>query len=159
MSCSHFQSKQQVAESIVKKHLDSTLNDPSSYQSIKFEKLDTLRSTFLEEPVYKELTRSYDSLKRLSDNLSDKITITYSIVELHKIQKQNEDLYQKETAVLKKETDYMNSFKGKPVGWGILHTYRAKNGFGALTVGQTYFEIDSNITHVLASREIKTDNK
>jgi hypothetical protein len=39
-------------------------------------------------------------------------------------------------------------------GWEIYHTYRAKNGFGALGLHTTVFQLDSLMTKVLYGDEV-----
>lgn len=149
-ACSSIQSPshQQQAESLVKAYLDSTMNDPKSYQSVKFLKLDTLRSNPKDDPKYVAMENSYDSLLDESNANSKNIPLATTIPRLEYIKKRSNELYEKETALLLKESAFSLYYKGKQTGWSILHTFRGKNGFGALTLGTTKFYLDKNLTKV-----------
>ena len=56
---------------------------------------------------------------------------------------------------LKKMIDSSYKVKGPFKGYKISNTYRAKNGFGALGLETTKFEIDSSLTKVLNATVIK----
>jgi len=83
--------RQQKAERLIKKYLDSSLNDPKSYEPVSFSAPVKLRDTII------------------------KLGVTYDTVRHH------------------------GAFL-------ILHTYRAKNGFGAMIKTQEWFKIDSALT-------------
>lgn len=44
-SCNSFQTKQQIAQRLIKKYLDSSLNNPRSYEDVSFGKLYRLKDT------------------------------------------------------------------------------------------------------------------
>lgn len=157
-ACSHFQSKQAKAEAIVKTFLDSTLNDPKSYQSIKFTKIDTLWGGYLKTNSGMQLSQKLeledDTIKVLQakqEVLLD--ALNWNNAAYKKLKKAVDFFISESKADLAKMTDSANVIKGPFIGYEISNTYRAKNGFGALTVHKTKFEIDSNITKVMRSKE------
>jgi hypothetical protein len=83
--------KQQKAEKLIKKYLDSSLNDPKSYESVSFSEPIKLKDTII------KLGETFDTVRHHGDFL-------------------------------------------------ILHTYRAKNAFGAVIKSDEWFKIDSALT-------------
>lgn len=56
-------------------------------------------------------------------------------------------------STVKKHFERKSDAKSIMNGWEISHTYRAKNGFGALGIHTTVFEIDSSMNKVLYGDE------
>lgn len=147
-------SKQQKAEALVKKYLDSSLNDPHSYESVKFGKLDTFNTRLQDNYNYKitikliaQIQDEFDEWKLKNpdfDGISDlgDSRAKYLI-------KMNDFYSNQSIAEMKVRDSISMAFKPSFGGWAIDHTYRAKNGFGALGLQTDTFVLDSGLTKVL----------
>lgn len=154
--CSCTYTNQQKAEKAVKLYLDSSLNDPHSYESVKFTKIDTLKSGREEDPEYKHIQSRIDSINDIKyrlDSLSD-IDIITSHITVPKLEQMFTDSrrcqHQVDSLVDKQETF---NYKGKPIGWFTFHAYRTKNGFGAFMGHRVRFELDSKLNKVTKAEE------
>jgi len=147
-SCRHFQTKEGIAHRIVKEYLDSTLNDPKSYESVSFSKLDTGSSNYLNSPNYVKLQ---DSLISHTSELSSlKIDLQFPDLYNSKVIKYKIKKLLSDSVYYQKKMDSVeNNFKTEQTGWILTHTYRAKNGFGALGLHTTVFELDTNLTKII----------
>lgn len=146
--------KQQKAERIVMKYLDTVLNDPASYKSVSFEKVDTLFGSVDKDSTYIAMSDRLDSLKKLSEDINDKIDNANTFKEITDIQRRITNVYAQQTKLIKERLNYSLGFKGKPIGWVVTHKYRAKNGFGALTIHVSKFMLDSALTRVESTEEL-----
>ncbi|WP_183556454.1 hypothetical protein [Mucilaginibacter sp. SP1R1] len=153
--------KQNQVEKVVKLYLDTVLNDPHSYERIKFDSISRNYADYtvgdpegreLVKLAQKYLTESSKHQKMASDNL-------YISHPNHQAFDRNLKL----SKVLLNKADSVQNiidikgkgYKGSLFSYTIEHTYRAKNGFGALTIHKTRFIVDSAITKVIFSKEIK----
>jgi hypothetical protein len=153
------QTKKEKAQKLVTDYLKTSLNDPSSYESISF---DTLRTSY----------EDYEAGNPDGRKLSDKsIMFLDSIAKYQKLSQdetekplhnqitndKNYFYYTHRDSVFSKKEDSIDkiikiqgeNFKGRIVGYGINHMYRAKNGFGAVMIYNTDFWIDSTLTKVI----------
>jgi hypothetical protein len=152
--CSYVQNNQQRAESLVKKHLDSVLNDPHSYEGVSFGKLDTSKTFFANTQEWdiieqKKLKTEVDlSIERVHERYP---TLYNHNKELEKIKKLVLDSVNYGTEMEKAE----KAFKSEQDGWYIKHVYRAKNGFGALGLHTTTFKINIDMNKVVNDSEEK----
>lgn len=145
--------KEDKAKKLVKLYLDSSLNDPHSYEPIKFSKLDTLRSPAEETIEYKKFTKQLDSIHILANNLNEQMDNAKTIRQLNLISKQDKKYLKEQNELIDKRLVYALGYKGKPEGFSINHRYRAKNSFGALGIHSTNFKIDSNMTKIWDVKE------
>ncbi len=147
------QTKQQKAEKVVKLYLDSTLNDPHSYESVEFGKLDSTFTRFEDDARYISAKAKQDSIKAEYDmwkaknpdfdgvgDLSHSRVLYFSKMINYYT---NGMLAQGKIAI-----GITNSFKPTFKGYRLIHRYRAKNVFGALNLSQTPFYLDSALTRV-----------
>lgn len=160
-SCSRFESKQQRAQALVKSYLDSALNDPKSYENVKFTKIDTLYSIFEQSPQYFKLKEKSDSLVAAFDEWKLKnpdFDDSYGDLSHERAQyfiKMINYYSNPNIEVLKKIADMSKDFKPSFIGYKIIDQYRAKNGFGALVLHETSFKLDSGITKIIATDNIE----
>ncbi len=146
-ACSHFQTKQQIAQGLIKKYLDSTLNDPHSYESVSFTKLDTGKTSYTETPEYDVLDSSITSIH--DSLITERVDVNYpSLYNTTRIVRKIRKLMQDSLLLDSKLNNLQNQFKPIQNCWFISHTYRAKNGFGALGLHTTIFKIDTNLSKV-----------
>lgn len=148
---------QQKAEALTKKYLDSTLNDPKSYEAVKFSKLDTLTESIDENAEYMKYEHAKDSLKTIADSVQSAAiaAIGSSSADTAKLRMQGDSIYALRKKNLEDEHTFAEKFKGKPVGWVISHTYRAKNAMGALIVTTNLFRFDQALTKVTDVKDDK----
>lgn len=148
------QDKQSIAESLVNKYLDSTMNDPKSYEPVKFGKFDTLRDSYEFSPGKKLLQQKNDSLEKVAANDYHIAMTTENIkqIEIHKNLLAADRSEQKDI-LLQEYTDSLK-YKGKPIGWFILHTYRGKNALGALVLKTSKFYIKQDFSTVTTSEDV-----
>ncbi|QEC80294.1 hypothetical protein [Mucilaginibacter ginsenosidivorax] len=144
------QSNEQKAQTLTKKYLDSTLNDAKSYEAVKFSKLDTLTESIDENSQYRNYEQVKDSLKTIADSLHNAIlgAIVSSPSDTANLKHKADSIYSKQEKNLEDEKAFIEKFKGKPIGWVISHTYRAKNAMGAVVLSTNLFRFDQNLTKV-----------
>jgi hypothetical protein len=143
---------QQKGEKLVKDYLKENLNDPGSYESVSFDHLFPEYFTYeLSDPEGIRLQRQ--------SVIFDSLSITY----YHKakkpfISKSNVLKYTLLEKLYSKKADSLNKLiKTKSDRWvptvtyyTIEHKYRAKNGYGALTLHESKFSLDSGLTSVFS---------
>jgi len=147
-------SNQKKAEARIKSYLDSSLNDPSGYQPIKF---DTL------QVVYKIYTSTKDgeALLEKAQFYNDKTEADLDLISKNILAISNGEKsfnqYEKDRDSLKKVYDIdgkegtllynlfiknKQNFKSTEIDhYTISHLYRAKNQYGALQLRWSKFEI------------------
>ncbi len=152
--------KQQKAESIVKKYLDTTLNDPHSYESVSFDKLVTVHKidTTLDDDTVMMYKREYYALEKKANYIAKKYKRKDGYDPDFSINHPEYDsITTKSSPILEKfsnrERDISEKKQTTPISYHISHTYRAKNGFGALLLYTTTFEIDSLLSKVTYTSE------
>jgi hypothetical protein len=154
-SCTHTQK----AHTLIKHYLDSALNDPSSYESVSFSNIDTAFTNFTEDTDYINSHRKADSIQVEFDTWKEKYPDFDGDSELshrtavfyEKMEKYFDDAKLKQLQIAE---DVSKNYKPVFKCWKIEHTYRAKNGFGALGIHTTEFEIDSSFTKIIDADEI-----
>ena len=106
-------------------------------------------------------TAEYDTInthqsKISSDLLIERVNANYPTLydlksEINKINKLMDDSIK----LVRYSDSLEKAFKQVQSCWFISHTYRAKNGFGALGLHTTVFKIDTNVTKILDEQEVK----
>ena len=151
-------SKQHQVEKTIKLYLDTVLNDPHGYESIKF---DTIHTNYADYSVGDPEGKRLDTLAKKFLALSQKYT-DIARDELYSNNKQFDKDFKLSKDYLAKADSIENAisakgkgYKGGIYSYSITHTYRAKNGFGALTIHKTLFVVDSSISKVTFSKDIK----
>ncbi|MCR8560111.1 hypothetical protein KXD93_20840 [Mucilaginibacter sp. BJC16-A38] len=149
-SCSF--SDQDRAESLVKDYLKKTLNDPDSYESVSFGKLEPNYDTFISSsPEGKRLEKTenqLDSIATIYRTKADSIS-TYSLGNttlLNEYTALSKSFRRKGDSVGQIIEVKEKNYQGPLIGYTITHTFRAKNGFGALELNTKDFMLDSKLT-------------
>jgi|SRR6202012_2889417 len=155
IACKHVETKKEQAENLVKNYLKTALNDPGSYEGISF---DTLRISYEEYTMGDPNGRKLDTLAASYIDSSAK----YHDMAERNLLSANTNFkkyksYQHMDTIYKVKSDSVESiinhngkgYKGKIDGYAINHTYRAKNGFGALMVYKTDFWFNSTLTKII----------
>lgn len=152
-SCSNFQSKQQKAESLTKKYLDSTLNGSDKYELITFGKIDTLRSDPRNDSAYKIITAKIDSTnkvgKELYKSMEEAKEAKKPTASIHAAYDAN---FEKRYLLMDEALQYYTTHKGKPQGWLITQMYKLKKDTSTYIAT---FKIDSSLTRILSQQTTK----
>lgn len=130
-------SPEKTAQKLVRDYLKENLKDPSSYQPAKFGQLDSTYSEFVldEKLIVKEIEPIIEESDRyLNQNNYDKA-----------FDKAEEAAIKRKEMQAKLQADFVPEF----IGWSISHTYRAKNGFGALDISTDTFYFDKELTKII----------
>lgn len=114
-------SPEDKAKGLIRDYIIINANDPNSYEPIEFEALDSIKSWYHDD----------DEFKRLESLKSDNIILFDSIQPLLDSIKEN--------------------FKPELKGYMMRHSFRAKNGFGALVINKKVFRFDLGINEVVSS--------
>ncbi|QXU39807.1 hypothetical protein [Pedobacter sp. D749] len=146
-ACKPNVTKQQQAEVLVKKYLDSTLNDPKSYEAISFEKLDSTYTSFKYSSESEVYNKKIDSLNDVLSIIDSKIS-TYTMAQLKQAQVDDKRISKQVEEILDAKAKAALKYKGDFTGYSIIHYYRAKNGFNAIIKTSNTFMIDSTLTKV-----------
>lgn len=117
---------QQKAEGSVKDYLNKNLNDPHSYESVQFGTLDSIKVD----------TAALHNLRIDESQVKDGLLA--SLYDPHEFD-----------SLAKRVADSVHQL-GQ---WQIEHSYRAKNGFGALMLTKDVFYLDSNLN---VTKDVKT---
>lgn len=147
-------SKQHKADTLVKDYLTTHLNDPGSYQDVATVKLDTIFQDFGATPKGELIQSKYDSVTTLIKSMEDEAQTVvdapvYDSKRFHALDQQIKKLLSEANVYYKQLADGTANFKGPVSGWSLIKTYRAKNGFGALTLHTDTFYMDSALTKVM----------
>jgi hypothetical protein len=146
---------QQKGEKIVKDYLGENLNDPSSYESVSFGNLSPVHFSYeISDPEGIKLQRQNVIFDSVSITYSDKANKPFISKSNKKKYALLENVYRKKADSLAKLIK-MKSDKWVPTVkcYTIEHKYRAKNGYGALTLHEASFMLDSGLTSVFSISE------
>jgi len=143
-ACSKQKTKEGLAKLNIKSYIDSTLNDPKSYESISFGNLDTLYNTVYTDSAYLRLEIISTDIEIENSNLLIK---DYDKWNAHK------PIYQKTIDSIKKLEDIaMSNYKPRFIGYQMTHKLRAKNALGALMLQEWRFKFDKKCDIIGVSR-------
>jgi hypothetical protein len=152
-SCIYFQTKQQRAEGLAKKYLDSALG-PDKYEIIDTGRIDTLRGGPETEPGYQLITKKIDSTYQISDSLNKLLATSKNNQDISVLKDLSQKNYNKRTFLLKESLNFLLNYKGKPEGWIIEETYKLKNGIDSSLYHAT-FKIDDKLSKILSQQTTK----
>lgn len=127
-SCS--KSPEQIAQQLIKKTLKEIMNDPSSYESVGFGSLDSTFTTLETNEDYVNALNTYYELKE-----------NYGFEEAR--------------VYLNKAIEIKENFKSEFSGWKMSHSFRCKNGFGAVVLNEIDIYFNKELTEVVGRGEIK----
>jgi hypothetical protein len=138
------------AKSLVSDYMSKSLMDASSYESVEFTELDSTFSIFYFTTEAELLRTKRDlaharafelKLDNITENSSD---ILDSIRVYEQMERESQQLLDE------REQHY----KGEFDGWTTVHTYRAKNGFGAYRLGKIRFIFNKDVTEIVRTNKI-----
>lgn len=137
------ESNQKKAEKAVTEHLKTVLNDPKSYEPVKFDSLRNDSTKIEEDKEYMLADNGYRLYKKLFDKLNDESKFSTSSDDL-KVDVEFMQKYIDSMKVFTKRIDSISkSFKPQFIGYSIHHSYRAKNKMNALVLEDDIFYLDS----------------
>lgn len=138
--------REQKIDTLVNHYLDTTLNDPKSYESVKFGKIDTIYTSFSDDA----------SFYKLPDNSLDlrtkDLTSNFDLYEARKTNGYYDKIDKRNELAV---DSFKKVYKPKIKCLQVEHTYRAKNGFNALTMHTTGFNIDTALTKIINAYSVK----
>jgi hypothetical protein len=143
-SCSKSLDKQ--AQSNIAEYLKTNMDDPSSYESIEFGKLDTLHSSFSDTKEGIKLNMEEDKLKQQSDDLSNKLDLPdLTMKDLKSIDSENEKITNRRKEINNILMDKVLTYKGEVNGYSMTHKFRGKNKLGAIILNEMRFNFDKKM--------------
>jgi hypothetical protein len=149
VACNSKITKQEQAEETVKLFLDSTLNDPRTYQSVKFEKIQPLIISLNDLPESKRLSFLTDSFNKEKKNLTKRFQVTSKEYDT-----ENKRLFDSIDKVVEKRLTLMNEFHIKFGGYILQHSYRIEDKKGSLVIDTVKFALDEKLTKVLYTKKL-----
>src|SRR5438045_713066 len=131
--CAPKKSKEQIAHQNVVQQLKETMHDFSSYQSVKWDSLDSSYSNYLDLPLHKaamaELTKSNEDAKESLD-YANIYSGGYTSTKFNYYMDKAKDAAGRSKKALAIIDSIESSFVRKFDGWTINHSYRGKNANG-----------------------------
>jgi hypothetical protein len=142
---------------LVKLYLDSALNDPKSYQNIKFSNLDTVFTTYTGDPTWIKLDNQKDSIDQAFSDFKIKNpdydgTDLLSPARVKYFTNVLQNHTNKTVAIIKLQKKIEGNYKKQVAYWIIKNQFRAKNAFGALGINQATFQIDTSFSKILDAK-------
>ncbi len=137
---------EQKADTLIRHYLDSTLDDPRSYEAVKFEKMDTVMTDYRDDPGYYELPvfGSSQAITDMGNNFQD-----YEL-------KDSQGYYDHMDKLRQLAIDSLAMIHKPKVKWyRIVHTFRARNSYNALVLHTMEFNIDTGLNQVLRTKNLK----
>jgi PBP1b-binding outer membrane lipoprotein LpoB len=138
-------SPEEKAQDNVKKYLMGNMNDPKSYESVSFGKLDSMFSSFDESEEGIELIKQEKELSDKLNELDEKINHTQSLSELSEIEKSGKIIIEKRKNIIDLKFEKSLSYKGEFIGFELKHSFRGKNKMGGLVLENSTFILDKNL--------------
>ena len=150
LALSSCNSNDNAAESLVGDYMVKNLMDASSYESVEFTELDSTFSVFYFTTEATLLRTKRDLAHTLAfgftlDNIGENSSSILDSIRVYEQMEQEMQLLLDE-----KELHYKGEFNG----WTIVHTYRAKNGFGAYRLGKFRFSFDKDIVEIVSAKKL-----
>lgn len=136
------QSPTDKAQASIKKYIQGNINDPKSYEPVRFGELKSDSTMVDEEPQYKNFDDSVSYAKdKINDSRNDYLQnrIGYETYLIQSQQWNKKVLY-----YLQQKIKWLNEYKPKPCGFVMMHVFRKKNSKGAVIIDSMAFRIDSN---------------
>ncbi|PVH26298.1 hypothetical protein [Sphingobacterium corticibacter] len=113
-------SNEDKAHTLIEDYIAKHAHDPESYESVEFGNLDPVDNLVFADQKYQELQKQLD--------IESDLDIKLQIID---------------------ELRQMLDSKEYGEGFAVIHTYRAKNSFGAKTLSTTRFYINKDLSKVV----------
>ena len=136
-SCNNSQEKRM--QKLAKEAVKENLLEPSSYESVKFGKVDTIYTTFEESEEFLQLKEKHDSLSSLWDKEYCSLDTDYDRLSA---------LIEERKKIIANMDSLENKFIPKPKELLMTHTIRSKNAFGMKITKEVVVKFDTLGTKV-----------
>lgn len=164
-------SPEKKAQGVIKRQLKETLDDWSSYESIKFSTLDSAYTSVFDDSLYRkefdgflsvverceEYDRKIDEATNLANSAYSSISkIRYldkaiKLMDEHHILVDSLSFYKNNMDKI--EEDFVPKFKG----WSMEHLYRAKDKNGIMNIYHKKYHFDEYITEIDKITDVKSE--
>ena len=156
VSCSNPEKK---AQKLIEKELQTSLNDPKSYESVNFGSLDSVFTSPSRDIDYIGYKSKYDVYTNAYEEQMAKVKL-YSGLSIYydetKFALEMAQIYLDTVEVVSaKMIEISTNFVYEFDGWKMKHTFRGKNAFGAVIVSSMMFYFDKELTKVYYSDPIE----
>lgn len=155
------QTPEEKAQELITEELKMRLDDPSSYESVKFGTLDSVMTNIYNDPEIMAVEDKRTSFTRRTIAYLDKATYyqnegLLSIYQFYldsiKLMKDSSELVSFELQTMRE------NFKPKFVGWKMTHTFRAKQAGQDKKIEERIAYFDKEFTKLLDIRAIDGTN-
>ena len=141
-SCS--KSPEDQAKNNISEYLKKNMDDPSSYESVEFGKLDTLHKSFDESSEGIVLREKDAKLSLRDQELSNKLdSPDLTMADIKSIQKENNQITKDRLAINDLQAKKALTYKGAINGFSMSHKFRGKNKLGAKILNEINFLLDT----------------
>lgn len=137
-------SPENQAQENIQEYISTKMDDPKSYESVSFGKLEKGKSSYQDEEKYKKLVLEYDDMdKRVSDAYDFAMSMTHentmkSAFESYK------KLATMRSSVLSETDQYLKKYKSVDI-FKMKHSFRRENKMRALIVDSCNVILDKNL--------------
>jgi pyruvate/2-oxoacid:ferredoxin oxidoreductase beta subunit len=137
-------SPENQAQENVQEYITTKMDDPKSYESVTFGKLEKGKSSYQDEEKYKNLVLEYEDMdKRVSDAYDFAMSMTHEET-IKRATKSYNSLASMRSSYLTQIEKYMKTYKPVDI-FKIKHSYRGKNKMGALILDSCKVILDKDL--------------
>ena len=141
-SCTKSQENQ--AQENIEKYITAQMDDPKSYESVSFGKLEKRKSSYQDEEKYKKLVLEYDDMdKRVNEAYDLAMSMNHENTFKSAMESYNK-LESMRGSILTETEQYLKKYKSVDV-FEIKHCFRGKNKIGALILDSCNVILDKNL--------------
>ena len=155
-------SNEKKAQKLIGEKLKETLNDFSSYESVKFGTLDTVYTSILENADYYTKTLTLEKYTLMATQALGEADMYSEMSGVSNGKKYDSAmkralLYQDSVKLLKPVIDSVEqAFVPKQVGWRMKHSFRANNAVGAKILDEYTFFFNIDLTEITGVNDLDT---
>lgn len=148
IACS--KSPEQVAQKNISEFIKTKSDDPKSYESVKFGKLDTIYSPFSESLEGKKLQKKIEEYDSVQNNYYFKMDEAKTVAEINEYSSLGQKALKQKDSVISDLDLKSSTYKGNIIGFSMKHTFRAKNKMGALVLNDctAILDLEKNVKSV-----------
>lgn len=122
-------------------YMNANLNDPKSYESVRFGEIKNDSSDFRENPEYIKLNEEADSAVDAIKATKSRWLKSYTSYETYLRESAKQSFAAAD--IQNKLVTWLKNYKAKPVGFWLMHVYRKKNSKGVTVIDSMAFRLDS----------------
>jgi glycyl-tRNA synthetase alpha subunit len=137
-------SPENQAQENIQEYITTKMDDPKSYESVTFGKLEKGKSSYQDEEKYKNLVLEYEDMdKRVSDAYDFAMSMTHEET-IKRATKSYNSLTSMRSLYLTQIEKYIKTYKPVDI-FKIKHSYRGKNKMGALILDSCKVIMDKDL--------------